>query len=332
MKQLKDLRRKLFSGKHFKSLILLYHHIAEIPIDPWEMAVTSKHFEDHLDVLANDYNIQPLSALSQQKDSYPQTTISLTFDDAYEDNYRNAFPLLKKLQLPATFFVATKILKNGHAFWWEVLEELLLGNIQLPEKLTLTLQGDLLYQCDIKPIETTTDRWSAWKGIAENQRQDIYLELAAKIKELPPDIQTKVTNQLLSWVGKKFSLSSAANKMSAKQLIEVQQSGLIEIGAHTVNHPALGNLPEEAQLKEIKESKKQLETLLQAMVNSFAYPHGHYNELTKSLVEEAGFTMACTTEENSFDGYNDPLILPRIWIKDWEKDQFANEIKKWLQN
>ncbi len=328
MKQLKNFSKRFFSGKQHKSLILLYHHVAETNIDPWEMSVNPKHFEDHLYILANDYDVSPLSAI-QQEGSNSKTRIFLTFDDAYEDNYTNVFPLLKKLQLPATFFVATKILRDNQPFWWEALEEILLGQAQLPEKLALTLP-DGSYEKNIKPIETNANRWSAWDGTSENERQNIYLELAAKIKEFIPDVQKKITHQLLAWAGKNFSLSSIANKMSAKQLIEVQQSGLIEIGAHTVNHPALGNLSEDTQLKEIKESKRQLENLLQIPINSFAYPHGHYNELTKSLVEEAAFTIACTTEESAFDDHNDLLALPRIWVRGWDKDQFASEIKKWL--
>ncbi len=36
---------------------------------------------------------------------FPDQTVCVTFDDGWKDNFTNAFPILKKLQIPATVFV-----------------------------------------------------------------------------------------------------------------------------------------------------------------------------------------------------------------------------------
>ena len=41
---------------------------------------------------------------------------AITFDDGFENNYVNAWPVLKELNLPATIFVATKYLDSDVPF------------------------------------------------------------------------------------------------------------------------------------------------------------------------------------------------------------------------
>lgn len=42
----------------------------------------------------------------------------LSFDDGYEKNFTDLFPILKKHNVPATFFIATKGVKDGY-FWYQ---------------------------------------------------------------------------------------------------------------------------------------------------------------------------------------------------------------------
>ena len=124
MSLLNKIIKKFPYYKEKKCLVLLYHHIGEPVADPWEMAVSLQHFRDHLDVLANDYQVLPLSSIRQQnKLSSHRTPVYITFDDAYSDNYTTAFPALREYQAPATFFIPTQVLTGEPGFWWEAVED-----------------------------------------------------------------------------------------------------------------------------------------------------------------------------------------------------------------
>ena len=64
------------------------------------------------------------------------------------------------------------------------------------------------------------------------------------------------------------------------------------VEAHTVTHPDLRALSQEAATAEIKESRRQLEANLGRTVNLFAYPYGHYNDCLQKEVESAGYKAA----------------------------------------
>jgi len=82
---------------------------------------------------------------------------------------------------------------------------------------------------------------------------------------------------------------------SAKEIKELSQ--LMEIGAHSLNHPDLTKLDLKEAEEEVVGSKKWLEEAIGRPVQMFAYPFGHYNAEIKGIVRQAGFIGARTTEE-----------------------------------
>ncbi len=64
------------------------------------------------------------------------------------------------------------------------------------------------------------------------------------------------------------------NMATLEMLKEMRDSGLIEFGSHTMNHPRLEELPPEDAAWELTESKKQLESALDREICAFAYPYG----------------------------------------------------------
>jgi peptidoglycan/xylan/chitin deacetylase (PgdA/CDA1 family) len=111
-------------------------------------------------------------------------------------------------------------------------------------------------------------------------------------------------------------------KLSDNEVLELLESGLIEIGAHTMTHANLKNLDQKESKKEICTSKEQIESRFHTVCKSFAYPFGIFGSKDKNLVKECGFTHAVTTESGIADLKQcDIFEIPRITISG--KDGFA---------
>ncbi|MDP3888459.1 MAG: polysaccharide deacetylase family protein, partial [bacterium] len=81
------------------------------------------------------------------------------------------------------------------------------------------------------------------------------------------------------------------------QLAEMQGSGLVTIGNHTLSHSALTAL-DEAKLKdEIVSANDILKEKLGRDVNVFAYPYGSLNGEAEKVLKDGGFKAAVTTNK-----------------------------------
>lgn len=82
-----------------------------------------------------------------------------------------------------------------------------------------------------------------------------------------------------------------------------------EIGAHTIMHPRLTQIPSDQARTEIRESKRWVESVTGKPCAMFCYPYGDYNPDIASLVREEGWRGARSTETYAFEG-DDPFALP----------------------
>lgn len=90
------------------AVVLMYHSVDE---NKEFFTVSAGEFERQMKYLAdNKYKVLSASDLIKSIEDgteIPSKTVVLTFDDGYQDNYKNAFPILKKYGFLATIFVTT---------------------------------------------------------------------------------------------------------------------------------------------------------------------------------------------------------------------------------
>jgi len=98
--------------------VLLYHSITDSPADSeWgENTVPKELFDMQLKFLSeNGYTVVSADEVAEHVRSgaaLPDRAVAITFDDGYADNYRNAFPILKKHGFVATIFVTVGKLRD----------------------------------------------------------------------------------------------------------------------------------------------------------------------------------------------------------------------------
>jgi len=85
-----------------------------------------------------------------------------------------------------------------------------------------------------------------------------------------------------------------------------------EIGAHTVSHASLPELPAARAREEIAEGRRILQEQTRCEVESFAYPFGRFDEQSIGTVAAAGFTSAWTMAPRANHPGCDLLTLGRF--------------------
>ncbi|MCX5700703.1 MAG: polysaccharide deacetylase family protein [Candidatus Omnitrophica bacterium] len=202
--------------------VITYHSIAAIADEDDRLTVLPKSFNRQMQFLKDHkYNVISLERLGEliKSKKAPDKTIAITFDDGFKDNYLYAYPVLKRLNFPATIFIIVdKVGSSGKRLTWEEIKEM-------------------------------------------------------------------------------------------------QGSGLITFGSHTLSHPYLTEINSEAELKrQIFDSKKILEQKLGVPVDVFCYPSGRFNAHIKDLVVQAGYKFAVgTTLGKRFSNF-DPYLIKRVRI------------------
>ncbi|WP_353172248.1 polysaccharide deacetylase family protein [Acinetobacter rudis] len=220
-----------------KPRVLMYHMVREhIPGAKFnKLRVKPAEFEKQVVWMKqNGFNFVTMQQLEDHWGQHPEKTVAITFDDGYLDNLEQAFPILKKYNVPATIYVV---------------------------------------------VDRHERDWSTYKKAHHNSGE---LMREAKLTD--------------------------------EQVVLLAESGLIEIGSHTLTHANLAQLDDKECLTELVQSKQLLEQMINKPVNSFAYPFGIYSARDVEMAKQAGYSNAVTTVEGIDRDDADLLQLKRIKI------------------
>ncbi len=124
------------------------------------------------------------------------------------------------------------------------------------------------------------------------------------------------------FVGKKEGLHP---KMDWATLQELAKDPLITIGGHTISHPDdITKIPLEQQLKELNDSKAELEKQLGKPVPYFAYPNGMNDQKVQELTKAAGYTMAFSIQNGLAE--ESPTIFS---VNRYVHTRFERALEEW---
>lgn len=105
----------------------------------------------------------------------------------------------------------------------------------------------------------------------------------------------------------------AARTMTAAELRDLTDSGLIALGSHTRTHPSLPDVDDDQRAMELEESRAALETL--GVRNPLlAYPSGHHDTETEVAAARAGYRAGFTFRFGRVASATNPYAIPRFCI------------------
>ena len=108
-------------------------------------------------------------------------------------------------------------------------------------------------------------------------------------------------------------------KVAQKPLMTLQDwrswlAGGMEVGSHTQTHADLTTSDYSESVRQIQDSKSELEQSLGCDVRHFCYPYGHFRGEHAAMVEAAGYITSTTTKRGRASVGDDPFQLRRIMV------------------
>ena len=117
--------------------------------------------------------------------------------------------------------------------------------------------------------------------------------------------------------------------LTKEQIKEMADSGLVEIGSHTFNHPDLRKLKDKDAYFEINASRRILRELSGQPVLTFAYPFGDYKPSFFPIASSTGYLAAVSVNPGSLQKADNLWLLPRLRPDNLSGPAFARWLKKW---
>jgi peptidoglycan/xylan/chitin deacetylase (PgdA/CDA1 family) len=291
----------------YSAQILVYHRVND-ENDIIFPGVPIEVFKRQMEYLAENYRVHTLSDLAQrlQVGDIPENSLAITFDDGYRDNYLYAFPVLDRLNLPATIFLATDAIDSGRMLWHDRVFT------ALRETRSIVL-------------EDFDGKGSTWRLNTPAEKRRALAQVLQVLWSLEDRDRSVWVERFIERLDSKQPERCDGLMLSWDEIKAMSERG-IHFGAHTVTHPILSKLSSTQVKQEIRVSKETIETNLKTPIQHFAYPVGRREDFTDAVKKElrdAGFQSAVTTIIGSNDSKQDLFELRRATPWDQDIDSFA---------
>lgn len=287
--------------------ILAYHRVLDIgpedafAHDPELVSASPAEFEWQMRALLRHYRPvrlgDALRDLERGKALVPGA-VAITFDDGHRDNYEHAFPILARLGIPATIFLATGYIDRPGTFWFDEVAALLYRSPHA----SIRLRG----------LDLNLELGGVSRRRAASQI------LLARLKQVPDAQRRAALGELRSESGVVDAVDDGSGALSWKQVMEMRDGG-IEFGSHTVSHPILSRVDEADLHAELAGSKRELEARLGVPVALLAYPVGGesaYDDRVVRVARQCGYRLALTYVPGVARWPpSDPFALPRLHVE-----------------
>jgi len=286
--------------------VIAYHRInrhSKLGFKPTKnLVVHTTDFEEHLKFFKKNFVVISLTQAIERLRThhpFPEPFVVLTFDDGYEDNFTDAFPLLEKHQLPATMFLTVGLVNHTVPLWHDLLEAVL-AQTPLPMLDILVNKESQRFH-----LRTQGEKWYAYEW------------LTSHILQLPSNQREEFLHTLsetLQWNSVSTD-DSHCRLLQWTQVRHMVKSGLIEFGSHTMSHHQISKLDKGEAEFEIGTSFRRLTEETGEKPSTFSYPNGTDDDISNwgiQLLESYGYQGACTMAGKPLTHTSQLFRIPRI--------------------
>jgi peptidoglycan/xylan/chitin deacetylase (PgdA/CDA1 family) len=273
-------------------IVLVYHRLDEPGGDPSRElvpALAASLFEAQLNRLRSRYRIVPPSALLEEvrrRRFGGRIPVAVTFDDDLASHVEIALPVLRRLGIPAGFFLCGASLERPSSFWWEDLQR------------AVDRRAEALRDLAIPGGTSLADALSRRTGS---------LRAAARaIEQASPDERARIAAAL-----REITETEAGAVLDASGARALAEAGF-EIGFHTLRHEPLPTVDDVELARALEDGRAQLEQIAGQPLKMLAYPHGHADNREARAVRAAGYVCAFTGRPEAVRADADPFLLGRI--------------------
>jgi peptidoglycan/xylan/chitin deacetylase (PgdA/CDA1 family) len=276
--------------------VLTYHRVddpgARPDLDPGLISATPAEFERQVEWLARattPVSLDDVLAVRRGEGTLPPRAVLVTFDDAYADFPRHAWPALRDAGVPVTVFVPTAYPGGEIArFWWDRLHHALAAT---------TLRRPLGTPAGRIALATAEDRLRAHRL------------LVAWAHRVPHEDAMATVDLIVAALGEP---PAAPAVLDWPALRELAAEGVV-LAAHTQTHARLDRVGPARAREEIVGSLADLERRAGRPPPALAFPAGGHDEQARRIAGETGIELAFTTRRGANDlGRADWLALNRV--------------------
>jgi peptidoglycan/xylan/chitin deacetylase (PgdA/CDA1 family) len=223
------------------------------------------------------FDVVPLAQVARDaasRDVRFRRQVAITFDDGLRNNVEVAYPILRRLGMPATFFVCPALIDARRWLW----------NHEARQRLK-RLSGSA---SDIESIV------QQMKALPLDRRHAMEESIRARTPDFAPTAVERHEFDLAGW-----------------DELRGLDPAVITLGSHTLTHPILTSLSPASLERELGESRRALERKLGRAVEQFAYPNGDFDDAVLACARRH-YPVAVTVEEGFVATGADPLRLARV--------------------
>lgn len=244
--------------------------------------------ESQLRYLQRSFALVPLTAIAataaESRPSSRRRRAAIIFDDGLRTNVTVAYPILRSLGIPATFFLCPGLIEERKWIWTHEARRRL-------RFATEELRGEIAAEFDAPADLDGFMQWMKQLPLPERALAEARIRLATP--GYVPSGEDRDASDLAGW-----------------HELRGLDPAVITVGSHSMTHPSLRTLSNSAIEIELRESRRALEAQFDRPVELFSYPNADVD--SRVVAAARRHYLAAVAHSNGMA--LDPHLLPSVHL------------------